>query len=147
MTTLYNCKHTGDQYRITKFVDGEPEGSYLVTLENCDCPAGERNTCRHRQMLPRFIDRGAVNTGWMWDHDRGGWTDMRTEDEIHDGYLIDPTFDQVQVQPVATPFEPALPQMIAQCNAQLQNERDEDWARHQAEIEPAPAPRLPWRRF
>lgn len=79
MTTLYNCKHSGDQYRITKFVDNEPEGSYLTTFDDCDCPAGVRPTCRHRQMLPKFISRGAVDTGWWFDFDRGGWVDMRQD--------------------------------------------------------------------
>lgn len=84
MTTLYNCKHSGDEYRITKFVDGEPEGSYLCTFEECECPAGSRPTCRHRQMLPKFIQRGAVDVGWWYDFDRGGWTDMRTNDELNE---------------------------------------------------------------
>jgi hypothetical protein len=70
MTTIYNCHHDGDQYRITKFVDGSPEGSYLTTFSECECPAGARDTCRHRQMLPEFIDRELVNTHLFlnWDH-------------------------------------------------------------------------------
>lgn len=69
MTTIYNCHHDGDQYRITKFVDGTPEGSYLTTFSECECPAGHRDTCRHRQMLPEFIDRNLVNTHLFlnWD--------------------------------------------------------------------------------
>jgi len=72
--TLYNCRHSGDQYRITKFdSDMNPEGSYLTTLEECECPAGVRPTCRHRQMLPKFIARGHVGDEWFFDFDRGGW--------------------------------------------------------------------------
>lgn len=74
MTSLYNCMIDGDNYRITKFDDlGNPESSYLVDHETCQCPAGHRPTCRHRQMLPLFLAREAVNTFYFYDFDRGGW--------------------------------------------------------------------------
>lgn len=74
MPFLYNCRDDGDQWRITKFdSDFNPEASYLLDASNCECPAGHRPTCRHRQMLPKFIARNAVNTQWFFDHDRGGW--------------------------------------------------------------------------
>lgn len=74
MTTLYNCHHDGDQYRITKFSEhGEVESSYLCTETECECPAGVRDTCRHRQMLPMFLNREAVDTFWFLDWDRKGW--------------------------------------------------------------------------
>jgi hypothetical protein len=74
MVSLYNCKHDGDQYRITKFdTDMNVESSYLCTPLECECLAATRDTCRHRQMLPRFIAREAVGTAWMYDFDRGGW--------------------------------------------------------------------------
>jgi len=80
MTTLYNCRHDGDQYRITKFDDDmNPQGSYLLSLEECECPAGVRPTCRHRQMLPKFISRQHVGDEWMFDFDRGGWVQMGPE--------------------------------------------------------------------
>lgn len=67
---LYNCHHDGDQYRITKFDDGEPRSSYLCTTAECECPGAHRDTCRHRQMLPIFIDQGLINTHWFlaWDN-------------------------------------------------------------------------------
>src|SRR5260221_3506240 len=74
MSILYNCRHSGDQYRITKFdSDMNPQGSYLLSLEECECPAGVRPMCRHRQMLPKFIARGHVGDEWFFDFDRGGW--------------------------------------------------------------------------
>lgn len=74
MTVLYNCHHDGDQYRITKFNElGEPESSYLCTETECECPAGVRPTCRHRQMLPKFLAREAIDSYWFYDFDRGGW--------------------------------------------------------------------------
>lgn len=88
--TLYNCRHSGNEYRITKFDSlGNVESSYLCTLSECQCPAGVRPTCRHRDMLPKFIQRGAVDTGWQLDWDRGGWVDMRTEDEVEPEALPD----------------------------------------------------------
>lgn len=74
MTVLYNCKHDGDQYRITKFnSDFNVEASYLCDLHSCECPAGHRPHCRHRGMLPKFIQRQHVGDNWFYDHDRGGW--------------------------------------------------------------------------
>src|SRR6266849_5335346 len=82
MTNLYNCKHSGDQYRMTKFDEHmNVESSYLCTTKECECPAGHRQMCRHREMLPRFIQRGVVGTEWCYDYARGGWvqTDLQLE--------------------------------------------------------------------
>lgn len=73
MTILYNMHTDGDEYRCTKFNDGEVESSYLCSTTECQCPAGSRQTCRHRQMLPMFLNRGAVDTFWFLDWDRKGW--------------------------------------------------------------------------
>lgn len=70
MTTLYNLHTDGDQYRITKFVDGDVESSYLSTEQECECPAGHRASCRHRQMIPEMVARGLVDTHWFWNFDR-----------------------------------------------------------------------------
>lgn len=78
--TLYNCRHAGDQYRVTKFDQHmNVESSYLCTTDECDCPAGVRPTCRHRQMLPKFIQREHVGDEWFLDFDRGGWVQMGLE--------------------------------------------------------------------
>lgn len=73
MTILYNCHSDSSGYRITKFNDGEVESSYICSTDACECPAGVRTTCRHRQMLPLFIDRGAVDSFWFLDWQRKGW--------------------------------------------------------------------------
>lgn len=68
----YNCKHSGDQYSITKFNrHGEVESSYLCDHVSCQCPAGVRDTCRHRLMLPTFLEQGLVNTNLFLDWDNG----------------------------------------------------------------------------
>lgn len=78
--TLYNARHSGDQFRITKFdADMNVESSYLCTTSECDCPAGQRQTCRHRQMLPRFLERNHIGDEWFFDFDRGGWVQMGDE--------------------------------------------------------------------
>ena len=59
-------------YRLTKFLDGEVESSYHVSREQCECPAGQRPTCRHRQMLPHMLNASIANTHWFYDHDHGG---------------------------------------------------------------------------
>jgi len=77
MTILYNCRHDGDQYRITKFDhDMNVVSSYLCDIDNCDCPRGPHPTCRHRQMLPKFISRQHIGDEWFFDFDRGGWVQM-----------------------------------------------------------------------
>jgi hypothetical protein len=80
MTHLYSCRHSGDEYRITKFdSDMEVISSYLCTTTECDCPAGSRPSCRHRQMLPSFISRDMIDKPWLYDFDRGGWVQSEIE--------------------------------------------------------------------
>jgi len=69
---LYSAKSTIDgegrsAYRVTKFNNGEVESSYLTDGIQCDCPAGVRPTCRHRQMLPIMKNEGIINTHWFLD--------------------------------------------------------------------------------
>ncbi len=69
---LYALRTDGDQWRITKFVDGDVESSYLTTHQECDCPAGHRHTCRHRQMLPQMLAHGICNSHYFMAYDMGG---------------------------------------------------------------------------
>jgi hypothetical protein len=81
MTFLYNCRHDGDHYRITKFdADWNVESSYVCTFTECECPAGARDTCRHRQMLPRFVAHEHIGDNWLYDFDRNGWVQGALED-------------------------------------------------------------------
>lgn len=79
MTTLYSLRTDGDQHRITKFVDGEVESSYLTTFRECECPAGHRASCRHRQMLPQMLAAGIVNTHWFYNFDTHRVVDFNGE--------------------------------------------------------------------
>ena len=79
--TLYNLKTDGDQYRITKFTnDLDVESSYLLSETECECPAGHRPTCRHRQMLPTMLANDLADSGGFYDFD-------------HDQVLMPTTFE------------------------------------------------------
>jgi hypothetical protein len=70
--TLYNLKTSTDGFRITKFdEDLNVESSYITSLNGCDCPAGHRGTCRHREMLSTL--RAKANRPWMYDYDNKRW--------------------------------------------------------------------------
>lgn len=79
---LYNCHTDGDEYRITKFIDGNPESSYLLSHAECQCPAGSRPTCRHRQMLPHMIQCDVVNTHWFYNFDAGLIVDFEGKSRV-----------------------------------------------------------------
>lgn len=82
MTTLYNCKTDGDNWRITKFdTDLNPISSYLCTERECECPAGHRPTCRHRTMLPRFLAKSATRGNWFHNFEQNEWVRASSEDE------------------------------------------------------------------
>lgn len=76
---LYNLKSTGTVlYSITKFdQDLNPEATYSVARTACDCPAGARATCRHRQMLPTLLER--VDTAWFYNFETKSWEDPTGE--------------------------------------------------------------------
>lgn len=72
--SLYNMKHLNDHYEINKFdSDLNPQATYEVSIKECNCQAGHRPTCRHRQMLLVFQYSGRINTGWMWEFDDREW--------------------------------------------------------------------------
>ena len=73
---LYNAKVgiLEGQFIVTKFDDDlNIESSYTTTLSECDCPAGQRSTCRHRQMLPHFIAHDYADTNWFFCYDDQNW--------------------------------------------------------------------------
>lgn len=72
--SLYNAKKVDDALRITKFdEDLDVESSYITTRDTCECPAGRRDTCRHRQMYPEFESSKRINSGWLLDWDNREW--------------------------------------------------------------------------
>ena len=70
--SLYNAKSIDDAIRITKFdEDFEVESSYITSRSTCECPAGVRDTCRHRQMFAHFA--GRIDSPWFLDWDNAKW--------------------------------------------------------------------------
>lgn len=100
MTILYNLRYDGESYRITKFHDDEVEGSYLVTYDNCDCPAGHRHTCRHRQMLPDLLP--IIDTHWFWNFDTHTVVDLMGTPKATLDALIAPIVERTVVQDTST---------------------------------------------
>lgn len=74
---LYNVKsQMPNEFVVTKFDDDlNVESSYLLISNSdglvCECPAGVRPSCRHRDMLPLFVKYNRVNSGWVIDWDGG----------------------------------------------------------------------------
>jgi|SRR6185437_14979703 len=66
--TLYNLKSNDGEWRITKFTnDLDVESSYRTSLSECECPAGHRPTCRHRQMLPKMLAYAIEDSSAFYD--------------------------------------------------------------------------------
>ena len=76
---LYNIKSEDGEIRITKFDDDlNPESSYIVSDNDCECPQwqGRSKECRHMKMLPMMIER--IDTPWFFCFDgpqAGMWFD------------------------------------------------------------------------
>ncbi len=80
MTSLYTLRKTapGVLSIIKLDQDWNPEASYLLTLADddkvtCTCPASDRPTCRHRKMLPFFIEAKHVDDGWFFEWETRRW--------------------------------------------------------------------------
>ena len=74
MGNLYNLSESDGEYTMTKFdMDYRVEESYFVSKAGCDCPGGNRPTCRHRKMLPLFLEANHVDDGWFLDWDTRLW--------------------------------------------------------------------------
>lgn len=111
--TLYNLKSDGDQYRITKFTnDLDVESSYILSETECECPAGSRPSCRHRQMLPTMLAEALCDSGGFYDFDNGQVLVPATEiiaddfEGMPDGVEKDyqrEMQDEVEIELIATP--------------------------------------------
>jgi hypothetical protein len=82
MKELYNCKTVDPKhYRITKFDNHlNPKhdhtgrmSSYVVSETDCECPQGHAHSCRHRKMLPFFIEHDYVDTEYFFVWDLHQW--------------------------------------------------------------------------
>ena len=108
MQSLYNCKRIdATHFRITKFDNGlvpfeHHDGtisSYACNEEGCDCPQGHKPSCRHRKMLPFFIEEEHVgdNYFFIWDTHQwfkasGIFADAIKENEIMEPHITPDPF-------------------------------------------------------
>lgn len=67
MIDLYSLRSPST---VTKFdPDGNPQGIYETSFDACTCPAGQRPTCRHRQMLTQLEPIRDTHYFLQWDPD------------------------------------------------------------------------------
>ena len=96
--TLYNCHTIGGAYHMTKFDENmDIESTYELTLTECGCPAGARNTCRHRKMLPLFLANDAIDTNKFYCYETHQWS------------VIGGLDDEIEVTTIEATPEPAPP--------------------------------------
>lgn len=92
--SLYNLKTADGEYRITKFTnDLEVESSYIVSENECACPAGARPSCRHRQMLPKMLNVGAEDSGMFYDFDHDQFLEPLSDSEDTQSVIVSPLED------------------------------------------------------
>jgi len=102
--TLYNLKFADGQWRITKFTnDLEVESSYITSINECECPAGNRPTCRHRQMLPKMLNVGAEDSGMFYDFERDQFLELITDPEDTQPVIVSPMEDELEDEPELPP--------------------------------------------
>jgi hypothetical protein len=140
MSELYNCKSiSANEFRITKFDrDLNVISSYALSREACECPAGARSTCRHRQMLPKFLQRKQVDTDWFYDFLAQGWVHLA---------LLAPSDVELAAPPESresfrnsNPSDPAS--ATAGATALNSAEREGEVTHPSAVADPVPTPKL-----
>jgi hypothetical protein len=96
--TLYNLKSSDGAWRITKFDnDLNVESSYITSEMECECPAGSRPTCRHRQMLPKMLNVGAEDSGMFYDFDADQFLEPMANDEDTQPAIVSPIEEEFKV--------------------------------------------------
>ena len=46
---------------------------YTLSNDGCDCPQGHKDTCRHRKMLPFFLENEHIDDGWFFSWSTHQW--------------------------------------------------------------------------
>jgi hypothetical protein len=73
--------------------DHEVEGIYVInkiysptapnaSILTCGCFAGNKETCRHRQMVEVFDVTHRIDSGWTFDFDKKRWYEPLTNGDI-----------------------------------------------------------------
>src|SRR5579872_3035213 len=110
MTSLYQLRSsTTEGYQILKL---DPPGSYFLTADACTCPQGHKATCRHRKMLPLFVNNHHVDDGWFLDWDTRLWRAPIGVEYDSNGHETASLADETTLpmeRPAARGEEPASP--------------------------------------
>jgi hypothetical protein len=139
--TLYNLRSALDDYRITKFTaDLDVESSYLMADAGngsfaCECPAGTRPTCRHRQMLHDLLP--LLDTPYFWDFERKVAVDANDNLRPAEETVEDTSEDAFGPLPNTAAIDKALEPEFA----------NGDWVTVEAEAPIAVATPASWRRI
>lgn len=137
--TCYNLRTHDNSWRITKFDDDyNPLATYHLDASGrtCDCPAGVRPTCRHRQMLPRMLTAGIADSPAMYDHDG----DQFIGKDVVDYYTEETCPGHVASQ--------ADPKVCGRCGVHIDSLRPPDDLEPEGLLVPPTAsPAKPWRRL
>lgn len=107
---LYNLRTSDGEYRITKFTaDLEVESSYITSLDTCECPAGVRPTCRHRQMLPKMLAQGIEDSPCFYDFERDVFLEPQVSDQTFDDDELEilAADDENEIASEALPAQPS----------------------------------------
>ena len=143
MITLYNLHTDGDQYRITKFVDSNPESSYLLSHQECQCPAGHRATCRHRQMLPEMLMHNLVDTHWFWNYEQRMATDFEgSQVALYETVAEGPLAEEDCTGHIASAHDSKI---CGICGVHIDSLRPPEDT--EQDTLPAPTPKQSWRRI
>lgn len=72
---LYSVRSISEAYLIAKFnSDFDVEASYEVSPTACTCPAfHRRQSCKHQDILAKFIIREKVDTEWFYCRETDDW--------------------------------------------------------------------------
>lgn len=69
---LYKLSKSNIGFLIVKFDDDfNAESIYELDYNTCSCPRGKAPTCRHRQMLPKMVEK--VDTEWFYCFEDSTW--------------------------------------------------------------------------
>jgi len=72
---LYSVRAIASGYLIAKFDENfDVEATYEVSPASCTCPAfHRRQTCKHQDILAKFITREKVDTEWFYCREADSW--------------------------------------------------------------------------
>ena len=74
----YKCtKVENDKVETYYISEAGARGQNLV----CTCFAGNKPTCRHRQMLRLFQAEDKIGKGWLYHFDKKEWIEPQTPEE------------------------------------------------------------------